>query len=107
MSAPQTMVRVVRAIFTADGSEIMEELGSGRDFASAGIDAGGYIDIGDTTSFSLTITDTHGKVLYTGTGISADTQVDATANGVQGALIATLSSLSGTGTVTIIWYIRA
>ena len=79
--------------------------GGGTSYGS-GLDAGGRIDLGTATTAVVTITDSLGVVLHSGT-VTTDTTVAPTAQGLQGPILVTVASISNSAhTLTVSWKIK-
>lgn len=108
MSADKERVVVLTAAITgnvASQSMLNRKLNS-RAFGSAGLDAGGRVDLGTATTADVVVKDTLGKVIYSAT-VTSDTDISPTAAGVQGPLKVTVTNISNSAhTLTVYWYVR-
>ena len=97
---------------TSDGTEPM--LRNGADSGSpqetpggCGAEAGGFIKFGGSLSAAdVTITDANGRTVYSATGLSASTNVDSNALGVELPLTITTANMAGIGTLDAYWYVK-
>ncbi len=107
MSAPQKSVLLAKAAITGNVSnQQMVDYYDGSTFVGAGIEAGGRIDLGTATTAVVTVTDSLGKVLYTGT-VTVDTDVSPTPMGVKAPLFVTVTSISNSAhTLTVYWFLK-
>jgi len=80
---------------------------AGSPAGGAGIEAGGYIDLGtNVTSVTVTVEDKNGKVIYGPTATTSDGKVDPVAHGVTMPLRVTITAISDGTAAIIYWWVK-
>lgn len=78
-----------------------------RTFRGGGIEAGGRIVLGTATSADVTVKDSTGRVLYSSTGVVANTTIDPAPRGVVGPLKVTVANISNAAhTLSVYWSVN-
>jgi len=99
--------RTVEALTLACAGDVtaksMTNVKTGRVFGSAGIEAGGRIVLGTATTASVSVVDSNGVVLTSGT-VTSNTTVAPVPRGVQGPLKVTVSASNGS--LTVYWSVK-
>ena len=105
---PKRMSTDLRAAITGNVTDQeMLQVRNSRKFGSPGIEAGGRIVLGTATTADVTVKDANGKVVYSATGITANTDINPVPTGVKGPLKVTVANISNSAhTLTVYWVVR-
>ena len=106
MGKNQTVVSLSRT-FTGNvaASPLLNSYRS-KSWGGRGIEAGGRIFVDGLVTFNISITDSLGVVLYTGTGISASADIDPVPRGITGPVLVTITSFSGDADIIVNWWVK-
>lgn len=106
---PKPTVIALKAAITGNVTDqaMVQVRNNGRAFGSMGVETGGRIVLGTATTADVTVKDTNGKVLYSATGVVANTTINPIPAGVQGPLLVTIANISNAAhTLTVYWGVK-